>query len=595
MRVSIRKQLMFLSLCITLPLLLVGAANLYQLWHSSKSNLNRSVEQQSQLAAIALERWLEAQLQPLTTVAEYMAEHRGLPVNFLPFMVGTRPYWIDIRLLDAGGKEGLPEPAHAAPLSPQISNVLLKAFDERRLWSIATDWTGDAQNPVLAFAVPVKGGGAVVARARVEAMRDIFRDVELTTGEVLTVIDSQGRILYRSSIDQEAGEYVGESMADSPLLTALDGRRTMLFEIESPFDGVRRVHGLARAGETGYTIKIGVPSTALYAPARKQFERYALYSIVALACALFAAFAFAQNISKPVLRLSEAARRIGGGEAHIRTEGGGGGEVGALGAAFDSMAEQIARREARLKELNDLKSEIVSSVSHELRTPLATIKTLAAFILRNEPPEQERRESLEIIAQECDRQIDLVTNLLDLSSIEAGTFPYQPARTDTLQLLDTCLRIERHQVELHRHQLIADLPEHLPPVYTDSKAIRRVICTLIENAIKYTPDGGRITLGARAAGQLVIVEISDTGRGISAADMPHIFKKFYRGHQAAGRTGESGEVPAHNIDVPADVPGVGLGLYLARTIIERLDGKLEVRSELGKGSAFNVSLPVWSE
>lgn len=111
--------------------------------------------------------------------------------------------------------------------------------------------------------------------------------MELTTGEVLTVIDSERRILYRSSSGQEVGEYVGESLGESPLLTALDGRRTMLVEIESPFDGVRRVHGLARAGETGYTIKIGVPSNALYASARRQFERYALYSIVALACAAF--------------------------------------------------------------------------------------------------------------------------------------------------------------------------------------------------------------------------------------------------------------------------------------------------------------------
>ena len=516
-------------------------------------------------------------------------------MNYLPFMVATRPYWIDLRVLDAGNTEVLTEPAHVQALSPQISNVLLKEFSESRLWSIATDWTGGAQSPALAFAVPIKDGGAVVARARSEAMRDIFRDIDLTAGEVLTVVDSQGRILYRSSSGQEAGEYVGESLCDSPLLTALDGRRTALVEIESPFDGVRRVHGLARAGETGYTIKIGVPSAALYAPARSQFERYALYSVVALACALVAALAFARNITKPVLRLSEAARRIGGGEAHVRTDGEGGGEVGALGAAFNSMAEQIGRREARLKELNDLKSEIVSSVSHELRTPLTTIKTLAAFILRTEPPEQERRESLEIIAQECDRQIDLVTNLLDLSSIEAGTFRYHPARTDLLELLDTCLRIERHQAQLHRHQLIADLPESLPLVQTDGRAIRRVLCTLIENAIKYTPDGGRITLSARADIETVSIEISDTGRGISAADMPHIFKKFYRGHQLAGPASESGEVPAHDIDVPDEVPGVGLGLYLARTIIEHLDGQLEVRSEVGTGSAFIVSLPVWRE
>ncbi|HKQ53984.1 MAG TPA: HAMP domain-containing sensor histidine kinase, partial [Pyrinomonadaceae bacterium] len=234
------------------------------------------------------------------------------------------------------------------------------------------------------------------------------------------------------------------------------------------------------------------------------------------------------------------------------------------------------------KELDRLKSEFVSSVSHELRTPLTTIKTLTRLLQRGGQTEEERREYLETIAVECDRQIDLVLNLLDLSRIEAGAFKVSRSRTDVEEVITACIRIERHAAEARGLGLRAEpADENLPDVLTDGGALRRVLCSLIENAVKYTPEGGSVWVWAKAAGEdEVAISVEDTGCGILAEDLPHVFEKFYRGSPADSAEGH-------------EAPGVGLGLYLARSIVEQLGGRLSAANREPRGAAFTVYLPAW--
>lgn len=595
---SIRKQLLALSVVSAVPLIITGAIALYSLWRATSSELEKTLEQRAQLASVALERWIEAQRQPLNTIAVYHNARLAQPSEYFRLMVLTRPHWVDLRILDASGRELAAWPEGAATMPEKMTALLLADLARNKTWEIVTDWATEAGgNPMLVIAVPVETGGAVVVRARAEAMSEIFHEVELPPGAVLSVSDQEGRVLYHSSEESEVGTGTTASYYD-----ALGGRRTGLVERVSNFDGVRRVYGLALAGETGCLVKIGLPSSALYQPARKQFTRYLCYSVAALACAFVAALLISRRISHPIRELRNMAHHLGMGGTLVRTNGKGRGELAELEEAFNVMASRIEEREENLRELNtrlshmnELKSEIVSGVSHELRTPLTTIKMLSRLMLHNELSEAERRESLEVIAIECDRQIDLVLNLLDLSRIEAGALDYNLSRVDLLEVLHVCARVERHAARLRGHEFSVILPSGLPTVRTDRRAVRRVLCSIIENAIKYTPDRGSITLSARAENEEVFIDVSDTGPGILEEDYPFVFDKFWRGRRPQPTPEMKGGDSSSAEHFVPEVPGAGLGLYLARTIVEQLGGGISFVSRVGRGTIFTVRLPLWQE
>ena len=598
---GIRGRLIALSLGVAVPLVLVGLVALVGLWRESREQLDLSVEKQAQLAAVAFERWVDGQRQPLTTLAAYAASRGERPSEVredLARLVGTRPDWIDLRVLGAGGEPLAVHPEGAAPLADEVAAELFGEMARRNGWTAMRDWSSGADGPVLLIGVPTEGGGAVVARVDSEALRELFRDIRLPSGGVIAVFDARERLLYRSTTSEP--DVVGVDASYAPLLAALKERRTAVVESVSPFDNVERVRGLAHAGETDHVVMVGTPSALLHAPARRQLTRYAALSALALLSALAAAALLARRIVRPVRRLGDAARAFGAGDLAARAPVAGGGEVGELGAAFNAMAAAIAEREERLKELDKLKSEFVSSVSHELRTPLTTIKTLTRLLLRGVRSEAERREYLETISVECDRQIDLVLNLLDLSRIEAGKSSLSPGRVDAGEVLGACVAMERHAAESRGHELLAVVPADLPPARADRTALRRVLCSLIENAIKYTPDGGSITLKAEGADGSVLIHVSDSGRGIAPEDVPHVFEKFYRGRapEAADGDGDGREVAADAAVAAedfAEAPGVGLGLYLAQTITGQMGGSITVESAPGRGSTFTVRLPAWRE
>ena len=249
--------------------------------------------------------------------------------------------------------------------------------------------------------------------------------------------------------------------------------------------------------------------------------------------------------------------------------------------------EQQARREAEVA--NVVKDEFLAAVSHELRTPLTTIKTLTRVLLRKNPTEEERREYLEDIASECERQIDLVHNLLDLSRVKVGGVEIRSGRVDVGEVLRACEKIERPAAVERNQELIVESVSDLPPVRADKSALRRALCAVVENAIKYTPDEGRIILRARRdeGGGQVAIEVEDTGVGIRAEDLPRIFDRFYRGRAGAGDS-------AGNLD-EQEVPGIGLGLHLARVLVEGMGGSIEASSRVGHGSTFTLRLPVWRD
>jgi len=260
-------------------------------------------------------------------------------------------------------------------------------------------------------------------------------------------------------------------------------------------------------------------------------------------------------------------------------------------AAVGAREEAEAAREEAL-QANRAKDEFLQMVSHEFRTPLTTIKAAAHVLMSGGDSEEERREYLETIASECDRQIDMIINLLDISRLDEGSVDLKHERVKISEVLRSCDRIERPAAKAREQEFVVEMGEDLPPVRGDAKALRRALCTMIENAIKYTPEGGAITLSAELASpEEVAVHVADNGRGIRPEDMAHLFEKFFRGKKSTDPTIDGTPDDA----VKPETPGVGLGLYLAERLIRALDGRIEVESVVNRGSRFTVFLPVWDD
>lgn len=583
---GIRGKLLLFAAVIAVPLVIVGALDLRNMWRLSRSQLDDSVKQQVELASVALDRWLIDQKRGLDAIAALAGDkdtHTPIVQEYLENVLQTRPFWFDVRLTNATGTTLITQPRRREILSNALTDYLVSQIRERNTWAVVTDRTVDEAQPIVIIAVPIHNSGAVIARIDGAAINQLFDSIQISSQVVISVVDSNGRVLYRRRGSD--AYYPPSSEGDiswAPRSAVPTNEQTNVVELTSPIDGIDRVYGIAKVKESGLVAMIGIPSSTLYEPARQRLIRYALTGLIALFLAFGAALVIERSIVLPVRRLRAVAQRLGGGDLTARAPVLGGGEIGDLGDAFNTMATRIAEREERLTELDRLKSEFVSSVSHELKTPLTTIKLFARLLLRKDIAEDEKLDYSKTIAIECDRQIDFVGNLLDLSRIESGAYKPRKTSVNVHEVISSFVDVERHRVKSLGLTLTTDVPAGLSAVSADFEVLRRVIRGLIDNAIKYTPEGGRISVTARETENGMAISVSDTGKGIPEAELPYIFSKFYR-------VADNG--PADSPGTAA--PGVGLGLYLARHFVSQMDGQITVESQPGVGTTFVVTLPLW--
>ena len=285
-------------------------------------------------------------------------------------------------------------------------------------------------------------------------------------------------------------------------------------------------------------------------------------------------------VAVPVRSAAEAAARVAGGDFSGRLRTDGPGEVGRLERTFNTMAASLERTLADLEERNQTlvesertKSELVSNVSHELRTPLASVLGFSALMLDRELSPEEMRRYLEVIRAEARRLAELLNDLLDLQRIEQGTIELRLEEVDLNDLLTA--QITLYSAQSEDHELLLDPSDDQLVVYGDRDRLAQVIGNLLSNAIKYSPEGGIVNVSASLVGDEAWIWVRDEGLGIPADHQQRIFTKFFRGDVGRER----------------GIAGTGLGLVLARQIVEAHGGEIGFDSTEGEGSTFWLQLP----
>jgi signal transduction histidine kinase len=292
--------------------------------------------------------------------------------------------------------------------------------------------------------------------------------------------------------------------------------------------------------------------------------------LIALLLSLAVAFLFARWIADPLQRVILAARAMPSAEAKP-VESRGPHEIQELTRAFNSM---IARTQASQKSQRDF----VANVSHELKTPLTSVQGFAQAILDGTADtEESRQQAAQVIYNEAGRMHRMALDLLDLARLDAGTADITMSPVDLTALLNAVREKFTPQSQKAGVDIKVESAANLPTLTADGDRLAQVFTNLVDNALKFTPSGGTISLKALAVGEEVMVSVSDTGAGISTDAQAHIFDRFYQADPSRMGGGKHGS---------------GLGLAIAQEIVQAHGGRIGVRSRLGEGTTFEIFLPL---
>lgn len=292
------------------------------------------------------------------------------------------------------------------------------------------------------------------------------------------------------------------------------------------------------------------------------------------------AVTMAGRLSRPLRTMTAAAERVANGSLDVQVPGTGVREMDELATAFNRMSNALSTADQQRRQMT-------ADIAHELRTPLSIIKGRLEGIqdgVYSATPEQ-----IEHLLHETELLERLIDDLRVLALAEAGQLPLFPELTEPAMLINTAARTFANQAAERRIILEVSSTPDLPDISVDPQRMTQVLANLVANALRYTPDGGRISLRAASSSdtdlvrqekntglaKAILLEVSDNGAGIAPEDMPHIFDRFWRSDRARVR----------------DLGGAGLGLAIVKQITEAHGGKIQVVSELGKGSSFRVLLP----
>lgn len=379
-----------------------------------------------------------------------------------------------------------------------------------------------------------------------------------------------GRILLSTD-----GSYVGKRITDGEVLSALTSRTpTVYSQLYSDMGGLLpKKCGMYvtvfNYGESSYdgALVVCYGDGRHDALSQSTIKTVILASLWVMIASFVAVYFISEKIVAPIRQMSVATKRFSEGEFDIKIPVEGSDEISELATAFNSMADSLAN-------LEYMRSSFLANVAHDLRTPMTSISGFIDGILSGAIPQEQQSYYLGVIGQEIRRLSRLVSNLLDISRMEAGNRKFEKTPFDICETARIILLTFEAKIDAKKLNVEFDAPDDRLYVYSDKDAVYQVLYNLCDNAVKFSKDGGVYRITIKDVGDKVSVSVFDEGIGISKEDLPNVFDRFYKSDKSRG----------------LDRTGVGLGLYIVKTIMDNLGEQITVDSVQGEYCNFTLTL-----
>lgn len=330
-------------------------------------------------------------------------------------------------------------------------------------------------------------------------------------------------------------------------------------------------------GRTEGIVRISLPLTEIESQLRIIYRVVLVSGIVAIMLALVVGFFLSRGITWPIAQMTEIAERISKGDFSKKVSVRSRDELGALAKSLNKMADDLQSKIENLDKLNTVRKDFVANVSHELRTPLTSIKgfieTLEDGALHDKA---NAIKFIQIIKKHTERINSIIDDLLSLSELELGKDRIKKEEFDLKASLNEILLGFQHILSSKKHSLQTDIKGDDFRIKADKYKIEQILVNLLDNAIKYTQNSGKITVSMLKQGKSITISVADSGIGIPKEHLDRIFERFYRVDKARSR----------------QLGGTGLGLAIVKHIVLLHDGKINIESEVQKGTKITISLPL---
>ena len=440
---------------------------------------------------------------------------------------------------------------------------------------------------------------------RIRDDQRIAQSLSEQIGDSLVALDIETMLtLARGTADENAGRVLvvdqyGVVQADTASL--LSGTRFPNQEVANVLSGAENDYGFYDAGESGnfwlrsalsfyenvhsmsglyahgvYRDGVCVGVLVFVSAVQEIYEnlhsiqlKILLWMFVVAALVVIISLIVMRSITRPIGELSEGIQKMTGGDLSARVNVRGHNEFSDLAVAFNSMSEKI-------EALDKTRSQFVSNASHELKTPLSTMKILIETLVYQDPLDPVMtKDFLGDVNKEIDRLNRIVSDLLTLVNIDSGGMRLNLTEMNLSALLDEQVKRLLPLARENGIEINLEMKDEIT-IVGDTVKLQQVLYNVIDNAIKYTPRGGEVETTLHRSGKKAIIRIADTGIGIPAADLPHIFDRFYRVDKARSRA----------------TGGTGLGLSIVKQTLQQHGGNITASSVEGKGTTFEIELPI---